>query len=346
MTAPISVQPVIWRVRRATRTSRWSAAAGAALLAVLLALPLWGDRADMRLASEIAYVLALAQIWNLLAGYGGLVSVGQHAFVGLGGYLLFIGSIHLGLPALAALPFAGAVSALIAIPTAWLLFRLRGAYFAIGTWVLADVFRLVFAQVGALGGGSGMSLPLDIVRAIAEGRAMREAILYYVALGLAVAVTLAVFLLLRSRAGIALAAIRDSETAAESLGVDNFRIKLGVYVAAAFGTGVIGALIFLQKVRISPDAGFSLIDWTANVLFIVIIGGIGRIEGPIVGTIVFFLLREFFAGWGAWYMILLGCAAIATMMFAPQGLWGVVAARLDLHFFPLRRRLEFDDRPA
>lgn len=329
-----------FRVRRATRTSLWGAAAGAALLAVLLALPYWGERADMRLVGEIAYVLALAQIWNLLAGYGGLVSVGQHAFVGLGGYLLFIGSIHLSLPALVALPFAGLVSALIAVPTAWILFRLRGAYFAIGTWVVADVFRLAFAQVSALGGGSGMSLPLDIVRAIAESRAAREAILYYTAIGLAVAVTLAVFLLLRSRAGIALAAIRDSETAAESLGVDNFRIKLWVYVAAAFGTGVIGALIFLQKVRISPDAGFSLIDWTANVLFIVIIGGIGRIEGPIIGTLVFFILREYFAGWGAWYMILLGSAAIAVMMFAPQGIWGLVAARFDLHFFPLRRRLE------
>jgi branched-chain amino acid transport system permease protein len=329
-----------WRVRRATRASLWGAGAGTALLAILVALPFWGDRADMRLVAEFAYLLALAQIWNLLAGYAGLVSVGQHAFVGLGGYLLFVGGIYLGLPALATLPFAGVVSALVAVPTAWMLFRLRGAYFAIGTWVVADVFRLAFAQVGPLGGGSGMSLPLDIVRAIAESRAMRESLIYYIALALAVAVTLAVFWLLRSRVGIALAAIRDSETASESLGVDNARVKLWTYVAAAFGTGIVGALIFLQKLRISPDAGFSLIDWTANVLFIVIIGGIGRIEGPIVGTLVFFLLREFFSGWGAWYMIMLGCLAIAVMMIAPQGIWGLVAVRFDLHFFPLRRRLE------
>jgi branched-chain amino acid transport system permease protein len=335
-----------WRVRRATPASRWGGALGAALLAAVVSLPFWGDRADMRLIVEISYLLALAQLWNLLAGYAGLVSIGQHAFVGLGGYLLFIGAIHLGLPALVTLPFAGLVSALVAVPTAWILFRLRGAYFAIGTWVVAEVFRLGFAQVSALGGGSGMSLPLDIVREIAASRALREIAVYYLGVALAVAVTLAIFLLLRSRFGVALTAIRDSERASESLGVDNFRMKLGIYVAAAFGAGIIGALIFLQKLRISPDAGFSLIDWTVNALFIVVIGGIGRLEGPIVGTLVFFVLREFLADFGAWYMIVLGGTAAAVMMVAPQGIWGLIAARLDLNFFPVQRRLEADPRKA
>ena len=94
--------------------------------------------------------------------------------------------------------------------------------------------------------------------------------------------------MLRSRRGLALAAIRDSETAAESVGVDSFRTKLWVYVLAAAGTGMVGALIYLQKARISPDAAFSVLDWTAYVIFIVVIGGIGTIEGPIIGVIVFY----------------------------------------------------------
>ena len=91
--------------------------------------------------------------------------------------------------------------------------------------------------------------------------------------------------------------------------------------------------------RISPDAAFSVADWTANVLFIVIIGGIGTIEGPIIGVIVFFLLRETLVDLGAWYLILLGAIAVVTMLRAPRGLWGLVADRYDLHFFPVRRRL-------
>jgi branched-chain amino acid transport system permease protein len=102
---------------------------------------------------------------------------------------------------------------------------------------------------------------------------------------------------------------------------------------------MIGAVIYLQKARISPDAAFSVLDWTAYVIFIVVIGGIGTIEGPLVGTIVFYLMQRNLAGFGAWYLILLGALAIAVMLFAPKGLWGYVAERYGLVLFPIRRRL-------
>lgn len=326
-----------YRIERATRASRIGLWLLIPVLGALLSLPWWAGSADMRLVVEMAYFLALAQMWNLLAGYAGLVSVGQQAYIGLGGYALFALTILAGLPPLAALPLAGLAAALIALPTAFVVFRLRGAYFAIGTWVVAEVFRLVLAQVTTLGGGTGMSLPLGIVRAVAESRDGRELVIYYTGIGIAIGAVALVFLLLRSRQGLALTAIRDAEGAAESLGVDNFRTKLWVYLVAAFGGGMVGALIFLQKIRISPDAAFSVGDWTANVIFIVVIGGIGRIEGPIVGTLVFFGLRAALADFGAWYMIILGAIAVAVMLKAPQGLWGVVAERFDLDFFPVRR---------
>jgi hypothetical protein len=148
-----------------------------------------------------------------------------------------------------------------------------------------------------------------------------------------------IILLLRSRHGLALAAIRDNETAARTSGVDVNKRKLSIYIGVAFGTALVGALIFLQKLRISPETAFSVNDWAAVIIFIVTIGGIGRVEGPIIGTIVFFLLREFLADLGTTYLIVLGIMAIAVMIFAPQGLWGFVANRFGWQAFPLARRL-------
>jgi branched-chain amino acid transport system permease protein len=308
-------------------------------LAAALTLPLWGDSGDMRLSVEICYYLALAEAWNLLAGYTGLVSVGQQAYVGLGGYAFFALSVLWGVPPLAALALAGGIAALLALPTAFVVFRLRGAYFAIGTWVVAEVFRLLLALVTPLGGGTGMSLPVAVVRHVAEDRVLRDAITYYLGLGLGLGTILLAFLWLRSRHGLALTAIRDSETAAASVGVDNQRAKLAVYLIAAGITGLVGALIFLEKLRISPDAAFSVGDWTASVIFIVVIGGIGSIEGPIIGTIVFFVLRALLVDYGAWYLITLGLLAVVIMLLAPQGLWGVTGRPLGLELFPVRRRL-------
>lgn len=328
-----------YTVQRSTRASQISMSLAAVILIVLIAAPWWAGRAELRLMVEIFYYLALAQMWSLLAGYGGLVSVGQQAFVGLGGYILFALAAFGGVHPIMALVLAGAITALIAMPTALVAFRLQGAYFAIGTWVIAEVFRLSFAQISALGGGSGMSLPASIVKSIASSRAGREHLVYWVALAIAVAAIALVFFLLRSRWGLAMTAIRDSEPASESLGVETYRTKFIVYVVAAGMTGLVGALIFLQKLRISPDAAFSVQDWTALVIFIVVIGGIGTIEGPILGTIIFFILREFASDWGSWYLILLGGIAVAVMLFAPKGLWGLITARYDIHLFPVGRRL-------
>lgn len=328
-----------FQVEHTTRAGRLGAIVGAVFLVGLISVPFWAERATMRTIVEICYYLALAQMWNLMAGYAGLVSVGQQAYVGFGGYMLLTLSVLGNVHPLPALLLAGVLSAAIALPTAMIVFRLRGAYFAIGTWVMAEVYRLGFSQIRILGGGSGKSLSTAVVKSIAASRATREMVIYWVGLALAVGAVALVFFVLRSRHGLALTAIRDSEAAAESVGVDNFRTKLWVYLVTAFGTGIVGALILLQKLRISPEAGFSVSDWTVNVIFMVVIGGIGTIEGPFIGVLVFFLLREMLADLGSWYLILLGVVAVAVMLKAPQGIWGSVAERFDLHLFPVRRHL-------
>jgi len=333
-----------FHVAHATRSSRIGAAVLAAALVVLAAAPAWGGRQELRLLAEIFSYVTLASLWNLLAGYAGLVSVGQQAYVGLGAYVLFALTMLAGVHPLPAIALAGAIGAAVSAPVAGLIFRLRGHYFAIGTWVVAEVFRLLASQVSALGGGSGISLPVGIVTSIGSSRQEREFIIYWLALAILVAVLAAIFALLRSRYGLALTAMRDNELAARSNGVDVARVKLVVYVVTAFGTATVGALIFLQKLRVSPDTAFSVNDWTAFVIFITVIGGIGRLEGPLIGTIVFFVLRQTMADLGSLYLLMLGAVAIVVMLKAPKGIWGYVADRFGWQLLPLERRLIIANR--
>jgi len=327
------------RVVRATSVSRGFAVSAIIALAVLVSLPWWSDAGTTRLIAEMGYYLALAQLWNLLAGYAGLVSVGQQAYVGLGAYALFYLTGSWDVNVFAALPVAGLFAGLLSIPVSFAVFRLRGAYFAVGTWVVSEVFALVASLIPVLGGGSGLSLTPDIMRQIAADRAGRDTILYLMSLGVAALVFGIVYLLLRSRHGLALTAIRDSEPASASLGVNTFRTKFIVYIVTAACTGLIGSLIFLQKLRLSPEAGFSINDWTVVVIFMVVIGGIGTLEGPFIGMLLFILLREQLADYGSYYLILMGVLAIATMLKAPTGIWGWIAHRYDLQLFPVGRRL-------
>ena len=332
------------RVAFASRSSQIGMGLCAAALVALAVAPLWGGRDDLQLLSEVYTYVALASLWNLLAGYAGLVSVGQQAYVGLGAYILFAFAILAGLSPLWAIPLAGIIAAIVAMPVAGLVFRLRGHYFAIGTWIIAEVFRLLASQVSVLGGGSGISLPASLVIAIASSRQWRDFIEYWIALALVVAVLALIVLLLRSRYGLALKAIRDSELAAACNGIDVLRTKVLVYIITAAATAMVGAFIFLQRLRISPDAAFSVNDWTAFVIFITVIGGIGRIEGPIVGTIVFFALRQTLADLGTIYLLTLGAVAILVMLTAPKGIWGLIVESFGWQVFPLERSVILGDR--
>jgi branched-chain amino acid transport system permease protein len=310
----------------------------ALVIVPLLVGPYWADRGTMKLLIEVFYFLALAQLWNLLAGYSGLISVGQQAFVGVGGYLIFSLAMFANVPVIWGLPLAGLATALIAWPTAMIAFRLSGPYFAIGTWVIAEVFRLGFAQIAALGGGSGISLPTSMVKAMAADKTARESLTYWIALGLVLIVVFGVWFLMRSKVGLGLSAIRDNEEAAISVGVQTRPLKFAVYIGVAGMTGMIGALIFLQKLRITPEAAFSVNDWSVLVIFIVVIGGIGSLEGPILGCILFFVLRELLADLGTWYMVILGVVSVAIMLIEPRGIWGMIAKRRPTVLFPIARK--------
>lgn len=337
-----------YALQTSTRFSRASLAVAAALVIALALLPVFASRSLIQDVFFILTMLTLAQFWNLLAGYGNLLSIGQQAFVGVGAYAMFALVVLYGWDPLAAVALAGCAALLVALPFGFFSFRLQGAYFAIGTWVLAEVLRLLFAQFKTLGGGTGASLPRAAVRNLWGGdwvkaafdvksAAARDILTYYLALALAAAAVAGIYYLLRSRQGLALSAVRDNAEVAGAVGVNARLMKWRIFLFSAFGTGLAGALIYLQKARISPDAAFSVTDWTAYIIFIVVIGGIGSIEGPILGVLVFFLLQSLLADYGSWYLLSLGVIGIIVMLFAPRGLWGLITDRTGLQCFPIRR---------
>jgi branched-chain amino acid transport system permease protein len=313
-------------VGRSTRSSKLSAAGIAVVAAVLAALPFLAFSTVTDTLINLFVLVALASMWNLLAGFGGLVSVGQQAYIGIGAYSL-VALADLGVQPYLAVPLAALTCVVFALPTSWLAFRLRGDYFAVGTWVIAEVYRLLVVRVDSLGGASGKSL----TGLSGIDQTLRGALTYWMALALALATIGGCYLLLRGRLGLSLMAVRDEETAAASAGIDVRRAKLLVYLVSAAGCGAAGGVITLSSLSVNPDSIFN-VQWSAYMIFIVVIGGIGFIEGPLLGAVIFFALQQLLSDFGSWYLVLLGLVGMATAMWLPRGLWGLVP-RLSL--FPI-----------
>jgi branched-chain amino acid transport system permease protein len=297
----------------------------AALAAGAILLPV-----DRRLPMEICLVLAMAQGWNLLCGYTGLLSFGHQAFIGVGAYTLFLAVNTLGVSPAVGLAFSALVSALVALVIALLLKGSRDAYFSIGIWVLADCLRLLVGQWEWAGSSQGLVLNAPTIEASTFGDTM-----FWAALGLVLITQFTIFALLRTRFGLGLMAIRDNETAAASLGVAPGRSRIVAFVASAVICAVAGAIYYMSVLYVDPAGAFD-IDWQIRILFIVIVGGVGTLEGPLIGTAIYFALREALQDQGGLFLILQGAIAALTMLFAPQGLWGLVQARTGWQLFPTK----------
>ena len=317
------------RVTRSKRSATWSAVVGVVVMAILGLLPYLVFANVTGVLVNLFILVSLATMWNLLAGYAGLISVGQQAYIGVGAYAVFVLAEN-GLSPFLAVPLAALISAVVALPASFLLLRLRREYFAIATWVVAEAFQLVVLRSDSLGGGTGATL---------GGMAgfdptLRQAYTYWAALAVVVATLLGAYLLLRSRLGLDLTAIRDDEIGARSVGVRVARAKRIVYLVAAAGAGAAGSVLIISQLFVQPTSVFS-VQWSAYMIFVALIGGLGSIEGPIVGTLIFFLLQQTLADRGAWYLIILGSVAVLVAMWVPRGIWGIVTDRFDLRLFPV-----------
>lgn len=312
---------------------------------VLAFVPSWASASTQLTLVEILYYASLAQMWNLLAGYAGLVSVGQQGLVGVAAYTLFALAEKHGMDPFLSIVLAGLFVALLSIPIALFAFRLSGGYFAIGTWVIAEVLRLTILRIDSLKAGSVQSLT---VRNTFSGYSLQERkdLIYWAALLLAVGATAIVVGVLRSRLGLALQAVRDNEPGARGLGVNGTRTKLVVWVIAAFWVGMTGALIHLQSATVTNADAFSVLRWTALVVFMVVIGGVGSTFGPLIGVAVYWFVTWQLADSNTWRFIILGGVAVVMAVVSRRGIDGLLQRIRPFEIFPIRRQLRLGGREA
>ena len=305
--------------------------------ALLLAVaPAILNEGALRFATECFLILSMAQMWNLLAGYTGLVSFGHQVFVALGAYGLFSVSGWLDVSPYWVLPVAPAVCAGVAAIIAIPLFRLRDAYFSIAMWVFSEIISAIVAKSALLGGTSG--LPLVASKLIDFD--WFEPVMFWIASTLVLTTIGGIYLLLTSSLGLGLMSVRDNDLAAMSVGVDVRRNRFIVFVLSAAGCGFAGAVSFMGNLYVAPAAAFD-VNWVVYMMFIVMIGGIGTLEGPIIGTVIFFGLREIVTGplglSAGWYLVALGLIAVIIMLWSPRGLWPVLRDRFDVRLLSVRR---------
>jgi len=309
-----------------------------AFLAFLALAPFSLGDGSLHLATEFFVIVVIASMWNLLAGYAGLVSLGNQMYFGAGGYVLFLFANATGLHPYWGIPVAFVFGAVAAALVAPLLFRLRDAYFAIASWVLAEIVSILVQKTDALGGITGVSLTdptaIDVDRF--------EAQMFVMGGLMALVALLGSLWLLRSKTGLAFMCARDNERASQAIGVDVWPSRFLVYAISAAGCAAAGSLSLLGGLVVQPGNAFSA-DWTVVMTFVVIVGGIGTLEGPILGAAIYFALRQLltvvFPLSGTWYLVAMGVVAVATMLLAPRGLWPVIRNRAGVDWLTVRRTI-------
>ncbi len=319
-----------YRVTRSRRNVAWTWLGALVVVVVLALFPYIVYSGTTTIMVQAFIILTLACMWNLLAGYAGLVSVGQQAFVGLGAYFVLVLNIN-KISMFTAVPVAIIGCGVAAVPLWWLVSRLRSGYFAIATWVLATTVMLVIERLPSLGSGTGLSLPNtpNISTDAARGRHVLD------------------------RAGDDACSRSSPCTCCCAAGWASCSPPFATTrwrraarergsgwpgcscsLSPGAGCGAAGGLLAISQLIVQPSAVFS-VQWTAYMAFAVIIGGLGTIEGPILGTIVYIVLQQTLASYNAWYLIILGLVAMGVAIFARRGLWGLVDDHLHVRLFPV-----------
>lgn len=307
---------------------------GAVALAVFFTWAPWIlPASDVTILMNFFILVIMATMWNLLAGYAGMVSIGQQGFIGLGAYATLYFAIK-GMDPFVAIPLAVIVCAVIAFPVTYLLFRLRGGYFAVATWVVADSAMLIIGSIAFFGGGTGHYLPglTNLSFKVLNHDT------YLAAWFVALFVVVATYVLLRSRLGLVLSSVRDNEVASRSSGAKVTSTRRTVFIVAAAGCGAAGAVLAISQPFIQLGNEFNL-QWAAEMLFASMIGGLGTIEGPILGCVIFFVLQQSLQNYGAWYLIIFGALAVGVAIWQPRGIWGFVRDTFHFELLPVGYRV-------
>ena len=313
-----------------TRISKIRIALLVLVILGLISVSIFGDRYTKLVLMLVFSYMALGQFWNLLAGYAGLVSLGQQSFIGLGGYTLAVTVLYCGFPMWLGVLSGGVIALLFALIISPAIFRMSGVYFSIGTWVVAESLAIWFSNWEYVEMGQGLIIKPANQLSISQ--------LYYLAMLVGVGSVVLVYGVMRSKLGLALMAMRNDPGTSQISGVSVFRNKLYCYLICSFCTGITAGVLYLNMVFIQPYKAFG-IDWTVALLFIVIIGGIGTIEGPIIGAIIYVFLQQYLSDYASVSMLILGGVAVIIMLIVPRGIMGTFQEKLGFEILSPRRIL-------
>jgi branched-chain amino acid transport system permease protein len=302
-----------------------------AIIVLLAILPVIDAPESWILYALLFFVyLAMSNMWNLVAGYSGLISLAQPAFIGLGGYALAMGT-WADVPWWAGLIGGAVVAGIFAFLISFAVFRLSGVYFAIGTLVVPEALRIVFYVWKPVGGGlSGGGAGYTIKNIASVG--MNE--IYWMALVTALVTLIVMRIILRSNLGLALAAIRDNQRAAASFGINTFRIKMYPFVIGAVITGLAGGVFYIHQGYIEPLSTFN-VKWTMIIFLATVIGGLRTEGGPVIGTLIFVFLYLSLSRYAVHSLLIQGVILIVIMLLSPQGIMGMIS-KTAFHRFVLQ----------
>ncbi|MBN2041971.1 MAG: branched-chain amino acid ABC transporter permease [Spirochaetes bacterium] len=288
---------------------------------IILALfPLIGAPRNWILYAFLFFIyLAMANMWNLLAGYSGLISLCQPAFLGLAGYAMTIGT-WIGIPWWIGMTGGAIIAAFFAFLLSRAVFRLSGIYFAIGTLVVPEALRMIFYLWKPVGGamhGAGAGYMLKGIEGVSQNT------IFWLAAIVGIGSVYLIRIIIRSKLGLGLSSIRDNQRTAASIGINVFRVKLYTFLISAFVTGLAGAIYYLNQGYIEPSATFN-VRWTMIMLLATVIGGIRTEEGPIIGTIIIVILYFALARYAGYSFLIQGIILILIMLISPEGIMGII----------------------
>lgn len=306
----------------------WRWVLGLVVVGLLLSIPGWASQYTILVFTLFGLYLALAQMWNLLAGYTGLISLGQQIFIGVGAYTLAVLTLYFNWPIWLSILAGGLICTGLALMLSIPLFRMSGVYFAIGSWIVAETLMIWFSNWAYTKKGMGLFIKAAYTVTVNQ--------VYYASISMGLFSVALVYILLKTKLGLALMAMRDDVGAAEGIGINSFMSKLWCFLIASFVTGITAGILYLNQVFVQPYSAFG-IEWTVRLCFIVIIGGIGTIEGPIIGALIYVLLQQYLAEYASISLILLGSISVVVMLAFPKGIVGTIQEKLEFEFLSPRR---------